>query len=145
MISELRISRYSLPLSLVQLHKIVGGRLRLGRMPPRDGELTAVGEIVTDSRLVNAGDVFWALKGATHDGSHFAEDALARGASGVVTAGRWIAPWAGGWSLEVDDSNAALRRLVQSNVGYCRTPNPVVGLVRSRCSLREDSATHPPG
>jgi UDP-N-acetylmuramyl pentapeptide synthase len=81
-------------------------------MPPRDGVLTAIGQIVTDSRLVKAGDVFWGLKGPMHDGSHFADEALARGASGVVTAGRWMAPWAGGWSLQVDDSEAALLRLI---------------------------------
>jgi UDP-N-acetylmuramyl pentapeptide synthase len=143
--SELLTSRYAMHLSLVELHKLVGGRLRLGQMPPRDGEFTAVGDIVTDSRVVEAGDVFWALQGATYDGACFAEEALARGASGVVTSGRWIAPWAGGWSLEVNDTHVALRRLLQSNHAVCRRPRPVVGPVRSCCSLREDNAAHPPG
>ena len=76
-------------------------------MPPRDGECTGVGKIVTDSRRVEAGDVFWGVKGALFDGSEFAEEAPLRGASGLVTSGRWVAPWAGGWTLEVEDSLAA--------------------------------------
>jgi UDP-N-acetylmuramoyl-tripeptide--D-alanyl-D-alanine ligase len=102
-------------LSISDLHKVVGGWLRLGEMPPRDGEFTTIGPIVTDSRAIHAGDVFWGLAGQTHDGSHFAEEALAHGACGVVTSGRWVAPWAGRWSLEVEDSGAALCRLAAWN------------------------------
>lgn len=36
--------------------------------------------IVTDSRKVGKGDIFFALKGENHDGNRFASDALARGA-----------------------------------------------------------------
>ena len=102
-------------LSISDLHQVIGGRLRLGEMPPRDGEFTTIGPIATDSRTTHTGDVFWGLAGQTHDGSHFAEEALARGACGVVTSGRWVAPWAGRWSLEVEDSAAALCRLAAWN------------------------------
>jgi UDP-N-acetylmuramoyl-tripeptide--D-alanyl-D-alanine ligase len=98
-------------LSIADLQHIVGGRLRLGEMPPRDGDASVVGRPVCDSRDVKPGDVFWALAGNHHNGAHFAEEALARGASGVVTSGRWVAPWAGRWSLEVADSREALERL----------------------------------
>jgi UDP-N-acetylmuramoyl-tripeptide--D-alanyl-D-alanine ligase len=104
-------------LSINELCRIVGGRLRLGDMPPRHGELGPVGTLVSDCAAITPGDVFWALNGATHDGSHFAEEALARGASGVVASGRWVAPWAGRWSLEVDDAAAALWRLAAWNCG----------------------------
>jgi UDP-N-acetylmuramoyl-tripeptide--D-alanyl-D-alanine ligase len=95
-------------LTLVQLRDITGGQLRLATMPPRHGETTHVGPIVTDSRRVQADMVFWGLTGERFDGSCFAEDALVRGASGVVVAGRAIEPWAGRWSLRVEDGLKAL-------------------------------------
>jgi UDP-N-acetylmuramoyl-tripeptide--D-alanyl-D-alanine ligase len=95
-------------LSIGELCELLGGQLRLGSMPPRDGHLTPLGRIIADSRQVNAGDVFWGLRGERTDGAHYAEEAYTRGATGVVTSGRWVAPWAGRWSLEVADANAAL-------------------------------------
>ncbi len=95
-------------ITLAQLRDITGGRLRLAAMPPCHGELTEVGPIVTDSRRVQAEMVFWGLPGPRFDGSCFAEDALVRGASGVVVAGRDVAPWPGRWSLRVDDALKAL-------------------------------------
>jgi len=98
-------------LTLAQLRDITGGRLRLAAMPPREGDLAHVGPIVTDSRRAQADTVFWGLKGARFDGACFAEDALVRGASGIVVAGREVEPWAGRWALSVDDGLAALWRL----------------------------------
>src|SRR4051812_12430096 len=98
-------------ITIGELHELLGGTLRMGEMPPCDGEATSLGRVVTDSRTVEAGDVFWGLPGSCHDGSHFAEEALIRGASGVVTSGRRVEPWAGRWSLEVADSHASLWRL----------------------------------
>ncbi len=95
-------------LTLSDLQRLVGGRLRLGTMPPCDGDAAVVGRIVTDSREVQPNDVFWGLLGPRFNGAHFAEEALVRGAAGVVTAGRWVEPWAGRWSLAVNDSYQAL-------------------------------------
>jgi UDP-N-acetylmuramoyl-tripeptide--D-alanyl-D-alanine ligase len=95
-------------LTLAQLRDITGGQLRLAAMPPRHGETTHIGPIVTDSRRVQAEMVFWGLSGPRFDGSCFAEDALVRGATGVVVAGRNVEPWAGRWSLRVDDGLKAL-------------------------------------
>ncbi|HTQ38277.1 MAG TPA: UDP-N-acetylmuramoyl-tripeptide--D-alanyl-D-alanine ligase [Pirellulales bacterium] len=95
-------------LTLGQLREITGGQLRLAAMPPRHGETTHVGPIATDSRRVQAEMVFWGLKGPRFDGSCFAEDALVRGAAGVVVAGRDVEPWAGRWSLRVEDGLKAL-------------------------------------
>jgi len=100
-------------LTLAQLRDITGGRLRLAAMPPCHGELAHVGPIVTDSRRVQADTVFWGLKGAQFDGACFAEDALVRGAAGVVVAGREVEPWAGRWSLSVDDGLNALWKLAK--------------------------------
>ncbi|HZZ26521.1 MAG TPA: UDP-N-acetylmuramoyl-tripeptide--D-alanyl-D-alanine ligase [Pirellulales bacterium] len=98
-------------LTLAQLREITGGQLRLAAMPPRHGETTHVGPIVTDSRRIQAEMVFWGLTGPRFDGSCFAEDALVRGASGVVVAGRNVEPWAGRWSLRVEDGLKALQSL----------------------------------
>ncbi|HEY2827529.1 MAG TPA: UDP-N-acetylmuramoyl-tripeptide--D-alanyl-D-alanine ligase, partial [Pirellulales bacterium] len=98
-------------LTLSELKQITGGQLRLGAMPPRHGDTTHVGPIVTDSRRVQSEMVFWGLAGSRFDGCCFAEDALVRGASGVVVAGRDVEPWAGRWSLRVDDGLQALCRL----------------------------------
>ncbi|MCC7085547.1 MAG: UDP-N-acetylmuramoyl-tripeptide--D-alanyl-D-alanine ligase [Pirellulales bacterium] len=95
-------------LTLSQLCQITGGQLRMAVMPPRHGETSQVGPIVTDSRRVQADMVFWGLPGAKFDGACFAEDALMRGASGVVVSGRSVEPWAGRWALRVEDSLRSL-------------------------------------
>jgi len=102
-------------LKLKQLHEIVGGRLRLATLEPRHGESAAIGNIVTDSRLMRRGDVFWGLPGTRFDGSHFASDAFARGAEGAVVGKRYVQPWPGCWSLEVDDAQRALVQLARWN------------------------------
>ncbi len=56
----------------------VEGRLRAGNA---DRE---VGDVVTDSRNLNAGDLFVALRGPRFDGHEFVNEALERGAAGVV-------------------------------------------------------------
>lgn len=101
---QIQIMRY---LTVNRLHEVVGGRLRLATLPPRDGELARVGRIVTDSREIKAGDVFWGLNGARFQGADFAEEAYTRGASGVVVD-RYVQPRPGCWSLEVADAQQAL-------------------------------------
>lgn len=101
-------------LCIRDLARITRGELRLGAMPPLGGDLDPVGRIVIDSRQVVPGDVFWGLIGRFHDGSNFAEEAFARGASGVVVAGRHIEPWAGKFSLQVEDANWALWQLARA-------------------------------
>src|SRR5271163_395583 len=102
-------------LTLKNLHEIVGGRLRLATLEPRDGEATKIGRIVTDSRSLAPGDVFWGLSGPNYDGAQFAEQAFERGAAGVVVAGRYIKPWPSRWSMEVDGGEEALKRLAVWN------------------------------
>jgi UDP-N-acetylmuramoyl-tripeptide--D-alanyl-D-alanine ligase len=100
-----------LEIALCELVHEIGGKLSLGCMPPLAGDATPIGRIVIDSRQVEDGDVFWALKGPNHDGTDYVDEAFARGASGVVVQSRSIEPWAGRWSLQVEDSQLALWQL----------------------------------
>lgn len=86
----------------------------MATLPPRHGEDTQVRHVSTDSRLVRKGQVFWGLAGSRFDGAAFAEQAFARGACGAVV-GRYVRPWPGCWSLQVDDATAALTRLADWN------------------------------
>ena len=98
-------------LALCELAHEIGGQLSLGAMPPLAGDATPVGRIVTDSRQVEPGDVFWGLVGPQHNGADYADEAFLRGASGVVAQGRHIEPWAGRWTLRVPDTQTALWQL----------------------------------
>lgn len=92
--------------TLDELHNAIGGTLKraLG-----DAVATPLGRVVTDSRQVEAGDVFWALAGSNHDGADFADEAFARGASGAVVS-RWVQAPADRWVLAVQDTGQALHR-----------------------------------
>jgi UDP-N-acetylmuramoyl-tripeptide--D-alanyl-D-alanine ligase len=94
------------------LTEIVGGALLFSDMPPRDGDAAVVSRIVTDSRQVQPGDLFWALAGGSCDGADFAYEAYMRGATGIV-ARRRVEPWAGRWSLIVPDPMLALWELAR--------------------------------
>lgn len=66
------------------------------------------GAVQSDSRLVEAGQVFWGLRGSNRDGSDFAGEAFERGAAGAVV-GRAVDVPPGRWAVQVDDTYAALR------------------------------------
>ena len=100
-------------LCLSDLASIVGGRLRLGAMPPLGGSLEPVGRIVTDSQQLKPGDVYWGLDAPGRHGADFAEQAFSRGAMGVVVAGRHVEPWAGKFTIQVQDANGALWQLAR--------------------------------
>jgi hypothetical protein len=101
-----------LRLCIGELADIVGGKLTLGSLPPLAGVHEPVYRIVVDSCEARPGDVYWALTAPDYDGVRLADDAYQRGALGVVASGRHVEPWAGRFSLEVSDANAALRQLV---------------------------------
>ena len=102
-------------ITLEKLNQIVGGKLRLATLPARHESLSLVGRVVTDSRQVQPGDVFWGMPGTRFDGSGFATDAFARGAVGVVVGQRYVQPWPKCWSLEVPDALQALQQLAAWN------------------------------
>ncbi len=66
-----------------------------------------IGRVVIDSRQVQAGDVFWALRGDRQDGANFIGDAFRRGASGVVTSDRSVQPPDDRWVITVHDTSVA--------------------------------------
>ncbi len=72
---------------------------------------TAVTRVHTDTRTLQAGDLFVALRGERFDGNDLIADALARGAAAVL-AHRGRVP-AGANGLEVDDTRIALGQLAQ--------------------------------
>jgi UDP-N-acetylmuramoyl-tripeptide--D-alanyl-D-alanine ligase len=109
-------------LTLGDLHELLGGKLRLGAMPPCDGETTLVGPVVVDSREVEADEVFWGLIGSRFNGAHFAEEAFVRGAAGVIVSGRRVEPWAGRWALEVEDAQKSMWELAAWNRHRCTAP-----------------------
>jgi UDP-N-acetylmuramoyl-tripeptide--D-alanyl-D-alanine ligase len=88
--------------TLDELSSAIGGRLS-----PGDGA-AGLGPIATDSRQVEPGSVFWALRGPNHDGADFIDEAFGRGAVGVVTA-RMVDPPKGRWAVEVEDTQQALQ------------------------------------
>ncbi|MEO5657737.1 MAG: Mur ligase domain-containing protein, partial [Nitrospiria bacterium] len=76
-----------------ELVNVVHGRLIGGRS---DRVIAAVS---TDTRRLEPGAMFWALRGERFDGAAFVEGALARGACGAVIAEDAIASlrgWQGG-------------------------------------------------
>jgi len=94
-----------------QLTSVLDGRLLTGPAGSAraiDVRATELGPVVSDSRAIEAGQVFWALRGPRHEGSDFAADAFQRGAVGVV-ASRPVEVPPGRWALVVDNTMAALR------------------------------------
>lgn len=92
--------------TLLDLYETIGGTL-VPNDATRSMNDVPLGPIVTDSRQVQAGRVFWALRGAVHNGSVYAEEAFARGASGVVVD-RQVRPPVGAWAMCVNDTQRAL-------------------------------------
>ena len=89
-----------------------GGRLITG------SPLTPFGSVSTDSRAIQPGALFIALKGDRYDGHAFVGDALAAGASGFLlaadmaeSAGAGLA--AGAAAIVVQDTLTALQRKAQ--------------------------------
>ncbi len=93
--------------TLHDLRQAITGQCRLiGAL--RDVAQSPIRRVVIDSREVQAGDVFWALRGRHVDGSRFVDDAFRRGASGVVCRNSSVRPPIGCWALVVEDPLAAL-------------------------------------
>ena len=93
--------------TLHHLLETTGGVLRRADGTPGDAQAVPLGNVVTDSRAVEAGDVFWALVGQHHDGAEFAAEAFARGASGIVSRTP-VNPPPNAWGLTVSSPRKAL-------------------------------------
>ena len=80
---------------------------------------TAVTRVHTDTRTLQAGDLFVALRGDRFDGNDLIPDALARGAAAVLAHHGRIP--AGVSGIEVDDTRTApLAQAVHSSAGSPR-------------------------
>jgi UDP-N-acetylmuramoyl-tripeptide--D-alanyl-D-alanine ligase len=81
----------------------------------RGDRTAAIGRIVIDSRAVEAGEFFVAIKGERFDGHAFAADAISRGAAGVLVHEPSAVPDASGGQglivIRVDDTTRALQDL----------------------------------
>ncbi len=67
-----------LNLTLAKLAGITGGVVR------NEGKVAKINSFVTDSRVIAQGDVFWALKGQSHDAHNFIEDVAKKGVQAIV-------------------------------------------------------------
>ena len=79
---------------------------------PMPSENQPVSRIVTDSRDIQEGDVFFALAGERFDAHDFVEDVLAAGATAVVVSREDCAALKG--ALKVDDTLTALQKLAKA-------------------------------
>jgi UDP-N-acetylmuramoyl-tripeptide--D-alanyl-D-alanine ligase len=94
--------------TLDELHRSIGGHLELAVGSARNPRATCIGPVVTDSRQIEPGDTFWALRGSNHDGADFVAEAFQRGAAGAVV-GRSVVIPDDRWVIRVDDSQQALQ------------------------------------
>jgi UDP-N-acetylmuramoyl-tripeptide--D-alanyl-D-alanine ligase len=108
----------TLPLTLGFVAEATGGRIAAGN-PAEE-----IGNVVTDSRTLQPGDFFVALRGPRFDAHDFLTEVRARGAGGVmVEAGRlparagshmWRPPSGGKAAVEVADTLTALQDLAHA-------------------------------
>ena len=85
-----------------------------GRITSGDPE-AEVGNVVTDTRTLQAGDFLVALRGPRFDAHDFVADAIAKGASGaIVEGGRSPRAEAGAGIVEVEDTLRALQDLAHA-------------------------------
>ena len=94
--------------TLHDLNLAIGGRLT-SRRPAHDAAAVPLGRVTIDSRQVEPGDLFWALRGPNHDGADFVGEAFRRGAVAAVVA-RSLDPPDDHWIIQVDDAQQALHR-----------------------------------
>jgi UDP-N-acetylmuramoyl-tripeptide--D-alanyl-D-alanine ligase len=108
--------------SLKFVAEACAGELRFG-----SGETLAL-RVCTDSRLVQPGDLFFALRGERFDGHDFLPEVARKGTAGVVAGGARIPPgWSGCALIAVDDPRLALGRLAARYRLDFQLPVVVVG------------------
>jgi len=99
------------------------GIMPLGQlMPDTDCDLKGdssclISDLVTDSRRVSPGSLFFAFSGSRVDGNSHIQEAVDRGAAGIVTGVDHV-EHAGVASLRVSDARKALARFARSYHGW---------------------------
>ncbi|MCA9206381.1 MAG: hypothetical protein KDA59_25185 [Planctomycetales bacterium] len=101
-------------LCIGELAAAIGGQLNLGSMPPMGGVWEPIRRITSHLEEVGPGDLFWAIDSDEWDDSRSgvaqAQQAFFQGAQGVVADGVNVEPWAGGYSIRVEDAFESLER-----------------------------------
>jgi UDP-N-acetylmuramoyl-tripeptide--D-alanyl-D-alanine ligase len=98
-----------LPLTAAHLVSATGGRILRG------AAAVPIGRVSIDSRTLQPGDVFVALRGERFDGHAFVADAVAHGASGVMIQESSAVP-EGAWPelvVQVEDTTRALQQIAR--------------------------------
>jgi len=111
-----------IPLTASQIAAATAGRIHGSEL------VTVTGAVRTDSRLVEAGDLFVALRGETHDGHDFVHAAVDSGAAAVVAEREYDVPVP---VIVVPDTLTALADLARE----------VVAIVRARGTLKVIAVT----
>lgn len=109
--------------TLHDLHEAIHGVLKPVTGSEWDPCATTLGPVVTDSRHVAPGDVYWGLVGPHHDGAEFTDEAFGRGAIGAVVGSLIQRPTIAGRSR-----SKTLKRPWNSG------PPGIAGSVRARLS-----------
>ena len=104
-----------------------------GRVVGADAAFNAVS---TDSRAIQAGDLFVALRGERFDGHDFAADCLQRGAAAAMVDARWQAGQAGPL-LVVEDTRLALGTLASYWRGKFTLPVAAVTGSNGKTTVKE--------
>ena len=92
--------------NLGELCSAIGGRLLTGE-GLGEPSASSLGPIASDSRKIQPGEIFWALRGPNHEGEQFVAEAFRRGAMGAVVAKEVALP-PYQWAIRVDDTHRAL-------------------------------------
>ncbi|MFC1783421.1 Mur ligase domain-containing protein [Planctomycetota bacterium] len=106
------------------LFKDNGDGVRLAKIVSAEG---ITGKVCCDSRRVNKGDVFVAVRGVEADGHDFIDEAVGRGAA-VVVAEQAISAPEGVKLVQVANSAAALGYLAQAAYGRPTEQMKVLGV-----------------
>jgi UDP-N-acetylmuramoyl-tripeptide--D-alanyl-D-alanine ligase len=96
-----------LPLTAAHVTGATGGRI------VRGSHSDGIGRVAIDSRTVEPGDFFVAIRGERFDGHAFLGEAVEQGAAGVMVQDASRAPAASALVIEVDDTTGALQQVAR--------------------------------
>lgn len=110
-----------------ELQQVIGGRVCQGDTLGNVADMP-LGPVQSDSRKVEPGDVFWALRGPNHEGESFVGEAFRRGAAGAVVA-KHVAVPDYHWAVGVEDTHQALLSWARTRRQQCS--GTVIGVTGS--------------
>jgi UDP-N-acetylmuramoyl-tripeptide--D-alanyl-D-alanine ligase len=113
-----------------------GGLLKGGSLQ------TQVRSVCTDSRRIQAGDLFFALEGERFDGHQFLTEAAAKGVAAIVAARNKVpADFSGCAVITVEDTRKALGRLAAAYRADFTLPITAVGGSNGKTTTKELAAS----